>query len=124
VVLRRNIETERQFPVEEHTLSEGLRSYCAIPLIARGNSIGVVTVLSFRKGQFSDKHAGFLREVCDQITLAAKTFVPQCEKHSQSRLVCPKCIASAGGRMTTIKYKEQLSAWGKQGGRGKKKAGT
>jgi transcriptional regulator with GAF, ATPase, and Fis domain len=121
IVLRRNLETERQFALEELTLSEGLRSYCAVPLVARGDSIGVVTILSFRKEQFSEQHASFLREVSNQIVLAVKTFLPECEKHSRSKLVCPKCIASAGGRMTTARYKEQLSAWGRQGGRGKKK---
>jgi len=121
IVLRGNIETERQFAVEEFTLSEGLRSYCAVPLVARGTSVGVVTVLSFRKDQFCESQAKFLREACDQIVLAVKTFLPYCDKHLRSRMVCPKCIASAGGRITTEKYREQLSAWGKQGGRGKKK---
>lgn len=124
IVLRRNIETERQFALEELTLSEGLRSYCAVPLVARGDSIGVITILSYRKEQFSDQHARFLQEVSNQIVLAVKTFLPQCEKHSRSKLVCPKCIASAGGRITTARYKEQLSAWGRQGGRGRKKPGN
>jgi len=121
IVLRRNIETERQFAVEEQTLADGLRSYCAVPLVARGNSIGVVSVVSFRKNQFSEPQAKFLREACDQIVLAVKTFLPYCDKHLRSRMVCPKCIASAGGRITTAKYREQLSAWGKQGGRGRRK---
>ena len=121
IVLRRNIETEREFAVEQQTLADGLRSYCAVPLVARGCSIGVVSVVSFRKNQFSEPHAKFLQEVCDQIVLAVKTFLPYCDKHLRSRMVCPKCIASAGGRMTTEKYREQLSVWGKQGGRGRKK---
>jgi GAF domain-containing protein len=121
IVLRKNIETEREFAVEEYTLSEGLHSYCAVPLVARGNSIGVASFVGFRKNLFSEPQAKFLQEMCDQIVLAVKTFMPYCDKHARSRMVCPKCIASAGGRMTTEKYREQLSAWGKQGGRGKKK---
>src|ERR1700758_263243 len=32
-IIRRDIEVERQFAVEERTLSEGLHSYCAVPLV-------------------------------------------------------------------------------------------
>jgi len=48
------------------------------------------------------------------------TEVPHCPKHSM-KLMCPKCIASSGGRKTTTKYRDQLSSWGKMGGRGRKK---
>ena len=47
------------------------------------------------------------------------TEAPNCPKHSV-KMVCPKCIASSGGRKTTTKYKDRLSSWGKMGGRGKK----
>src|SRR2546427_7944779 len=43
-----------------------------------------------------------------------------CPKHSV-RMICPKCIASSGGRRTTTKYRDRLSSWGKMGGRGRKK---
>jgi formate hydrogenlyase transcriptional activator len=119
-IIRRDLETERQFPIEEHTLAEGLRSYCAVPLIVRGDSIGVVTRLSFRKNQYSEKHARFLQEVSNQIVLAIGTFMPHCPIHSRTRLICPKCLASSGGHATTTKYKEKLSGWGKKGGRGRK----
>src|SRR5207253_9946844 len=61
-IIRRDVETERQFPVEERSLAEGLHSYCAVPLIVRGESIGVVTLLSRRKNQFSERHAEFLQQ--------------------------------------------------------------
>ena len=36
-------------------------------------------------------------------------------------LICPRCIAGDGGRSTAARHKEQLSEWGRQGGRGRKK---
>ena len=45
---------------------------------------------------------------------------PYCPKHSV-KMICPKCIASSGGRRTTTKYRDRLSSWGKMGGRGRKK---
>jgi hypothetical protein len=48
------------------------------------------------------------------------TEAPYCSKHSV-KMICPKCIASSGGRKTTTKYKDQLSSWGQMGGRGRKK---
>jgi hypothetical protein len=37
-----------------------------------------------------------------------------------SKMICPQCIGSSGGRKTATKYKNRLSTWGKMGGRGKK----
>ena len=48
------------------------------------------------------------------------TEAPYCPKHSV-KMICPKCIASSGGRRTTTKYRDRLSSWGKMGGRGKRK---
>ena len=48
------------------------------------------------------------------------TEAPHCPKHSM-KMMCPKCIASSGGRKTTTKYRDQLSSWGKMGGRGRRK---
>ena len=49
-----------------------------------------------------------------------ETEAPYCPKHSV-KMTCPKCIASSGGRKTTTKYRDQLSSWGRMGGRGRKK---
>src|SRR2546425_12271297 len=48
------------------------------------------------------------------------TEAPYCPKHSV-KMICPKCIASSGGRRNTTQYKKPLSRLGKKGGRGKKK---
>jgi GAF domain-containing protein len=119
-VIRRDIEAEAEFPIEQYSLSEGLHSYCAVPLVARGNSIGVVTMLSYRQEQYSNRHAHFLQELSNQIVLAVMSFTQCCATHPRSKLICPRCIASAGGRQTTAKYREQLSNWGKKGGRGRR----
>jgi hypothetical protein len=47
-----------------------------------------------------------------------KTF---CRKHSDTELVCPKCSASRGGKVTAKKYSAaQMREWGKRGGRPRK----
>jgi len=117
VVIRRNIEKEYQFKVEEYTMKEGLKSFCAVPLVIRGNCLGVMSVLSFREHHFSDKHADLMQEVSDQMVAALASIIPFCLTHTHSKLICPRCIASSGGKKTTAKYREQLSDWGKKGGR-------
>jgi GAF domain-containing protein len=120
-IIRRDIEKEAEFAIEARTVSEGLHSYCAVPLVVRGSSIGVVTMLSFRTKQFGEQHAEFLQEACNQIVLALKSFMFYCAEHQRTSLICPRCIGSSGGQKTASRYREQLSTWGKQGGRGKKK---
>lgn len=121
-ILRRDLQREIEFEIEQHNVMEGIRSYCAVPLIIRGESVGVMIVLSSQKDRYSKLHAEFLQEVSDQLVLAIKSLMPTCLKHSHTRLVCPRCIAAGGGRTTVVKHKSQLSEWGKQGGRGRKKS--
>jgi hypothetical protein len=48
----------------------------------------------------------------------------RCPKHPQTvmRLVCPACKGAEGGKATARKYtREQLAAWGRSGGRPKKR---
>jgi GAF domain-containing protein len=120
-VLRQDIRTEAEFEIEQVTLSEGLHSYCAVPLVVRGNSLGVVTMLTYRRSSYGEEHATFLQELSNQIALALASLLPSCTKHPGSKLRCPRCIASAGGLRTAARYKDQLSIWGRQGGRGNKR---
>jgi formate hydrogenlyase transcriptional activator len=117
VVLRRNIQQEYEFAIEEYTMKEGLKSFCAVPLVIRGNCLGVMSVLSFRERHFADTDVEFLQEVSDEIVGALSSLIPSCIVHTRSKLICPRCIASSGGKKTTAKYREQLSDWGKKGGR-------
>lgn len=121
-IVRRDLRSEFQFPLEQPNVEEGIRSYCAVPLIARSESVGVLIVLSAERNGYSGAHAEFLQEVSDQFVLAVKSLMPTCPHHSRSKLVCPRCIASVGGKMTAARHKARLSGWGKQGGRGRKKS--
>lgn len=121
-IVRRDLRRELQFPLEQPNVEEGIRSYCAVPLIARSESVGVLIVLSTERNGYSGTHAEFVQEVSDQFVLAVKSLMPTCPHHSRSKLVCPRCIASGGGKMTAARHKARLSGWGKQGGRGRKKS--
>jgi hypothetical protein len=77
-------------------------------------------ILSSQVSQYSERDAEFLQEVADQLVLAVKCLLPLCPKHTASKLICPRCIASKGGQTTAGKHKTRLSEWGKRGGRGRK----
>ena len=120
-IVRADLQKEMEFQVEQQNLIEGIRSYCAVPLVLRGDGLGVLIILSSQKNRYSQEHAEFLQEVSGQLALAVKSVMPSCSKHFGTNLICPRCIASGGGRATAARHKEQLSDWGKQGGRGRKK---
>src|SRR5262249_27089148 len=72
-LLRFDLENEMQFPSEHRVYAHGIRSFCAVPLIVRGESIGVINLLSYTKSQYSETDAQFLQEVANQIALAVKS---------------------------------------------------
>jgi transcriptional regulator with GAF, ATPase, and Fis domain len=118
--IRRDLPKELRFATERYTVEEGFRSLCSVPLVVRGNSIGVVTVVGRQRNQFSEAHAGVLQQMSNQIALAITSLTQRCPTHASTRLVCPRCIGAAGGRTTVLKHREDLSMWGKKGGRGRK----
>jgi formate hydrogenlyase transcriptional activator len=120
-MIRRDLAKEIRFPADKLTIDEGYRSLCSVPLIVRGNSIGVVTVISARKNEFSIGHARIVQEISNQIALAVKSVTPKCPNHTNTKLVCPRCIGAAGGKATVSKHRGDLSSWGREGGRGHKK---
>jgi hypothetical protein len=71
--------------------------------------------------RFSTATADFVQEAVDQIAVAISSLMPHCPTHSRTRLFCPKCVGSRGGQQTSSKYRDQLSAWGKRGGRNKRR---
>ena len=71
-VVRRDLNTEQQYPNDRRLLAEGILSYCVVPLISRGKSIGTLNVASKTKGQYSDADAAFLQDVANQIALAVE----------------------------------------------------
>jgi len=119
-VVRRDLRRDVRFASDRQTADEGYRSLCSVPLIVRGDSLGVVTVLGRPSNQFSMRHADIVQEISNQITLAITSLRLQCPTHIKTRLVCPRCIGAAGGKTTVAKHREALSMWGKKGGRGKR----
>jgi formate hydrogenlyase transcriptional activator len=120
-IIRRDLAKEVHFPADIFTIDEGYRSLCSVPLVIGKNTIGVVTILSARKNEYSSGHAQLLREISDQIALAINSISPRCLTHTNTKLVCPRCIGAAGGKTTVSKHRKDLSTWGKKGGRGHKK---
>jgi hypothetical protein len=48
---------------------------------------------------------------------------PECAKHKGTKLLCPRCIASRGGRQTAKRHRSKLAVWAKRGGwKNRKKA--
>ncbi len=70
-LLRRNLETEWQYPLEQRLLNTGLRSFCIAPLILEGKSIGTLGIGSDQANQYSEADADFMCEVAGQVALAA-----------------------------------------------------
>jgi formate hydrogenlyase transcriptional activator len=71
-LVHRDLEQELQYTNERRLAAEGMRSYCAVPLIVRGNCIGVLSVVSRKTGQYSTAHVDFLREIANQVALAVE----------------------------------------------------
>jgi formate hydrogenlyase transcriptional activator len=69
-LLRRDIESEWQYPTERLLLDSGIQSLCALPLIAREETSGVLFVVSAAKGEYSEGDVLFLQEVANQVALA------------------------------------------------------
>jgi len=119
-IIRRDLAKEVRFPTDNLTIKEGYRSVCSVPLIVRGNSIAVVSVLSAKRNDYSIGDARILQEVSNQIALAVNAIIPRCHNHMNTKLVCPRCIGAAGGKSTVSKHRQNLSDWGKRGGRGRR----
>src|SRR5262249_47529136 len=69
-LIRRDLEKECEFLVEQRLLDEGMQSYCAVPLPRGGRIIGTLNVGSDAKNQYSEADAEFLCEVANQVALA------------------------------------------------------
>jgi formate hydrogenlyase transcriptional activator len=69
-VLRGDLEKEQQSPGDQRLVAEGIQSYCVVPLVAMGSSIGTFTVWSETKNRYSKEDAELLREVANQVALA------------------------------------------------------
>jgi len=70
VVTRGDLEGEPRSLGEERLMAEGIQSYCVVPLVAMGNSIGTFTLWSEARDRYSPADAELLREIANQIAIA------------------------------------------------------
>jgi formate hydrogenlyase transcriptional activator len=69
-VVRGDLYMEQQSAGEQSLAAEGIQSYCVVPLVAMGNSIGTFTVWSESKNRYSQADAELLQEIANQVALA------------------------------------------------------
>jgi formate hydrogenlyase transcriptional activator len=69
-VVRGDLAKEQQSSGDQRLVAEGIQSYCVVPLVAMGNSIGTFTVWSESKNRYSEDDAELLQEVANQVALA------------------------------------------------------
>src|SRR6266851_1328311 len=70
LLLRGDLGTQREFPMEERAYGDGVRSYVIVPLVVHGRSIGALAVASVNPHQYSESDAAFFQEVANQVALA------------------------------------------------------
>jgi formate hydrogenlyase transcriptional activator len=73
-VIVRNLEQERfaSTPLVKILRAEGVKSGCSVPLIAHGEAVGVLTLMSLREEAFSESDAELLTQIGGQIALAVE----------------------------------------------------
>ena len=69
-VVRGDLAKEQESAGDQQLVAEGIQSYCVVPLVAMGNSIGTFTVWSESKNRYSEADAELLQEVANQVALA------------------------------------------------------
>jgi formate hydrogenlyase transcriptional activator len=70
VVTRGDLEEEPRTVGERRLVEEGIQSYCVVPLVAMGESIGTFTLWSETRNRYTQADAELLREVANQIAIA------------------------------------------------------
>src|SRR5207244_5050990 len=64
-------------------VAEGLRAYCAIPLVNRGRALGILSILRTTEAPFSQEDINFLSRASGQIAIAIEN---ACAYHEISQL--------------------------------------
>jgi formate hydrogenlyase transcriptional activator len=65
-----DLRKEQKYSNDRVLISEGLNSYCVVPLIIGGKSIGTLNIASEKISQYSEADAQFLSELGSQVALA------------------------------------------------------
>lgn len=74
-LIRRDLQKEARVRPEDQLLKEGIRSYVAVPLTAKGKIIGTLNVGSRSPDRYSEEDAKFLLEVATQVALALENML-------------------------------------------------
>ncbi len=67
LLLRGDLGTQREFPLEERAYGDGVRSYVIAPLVVQGRNIGTLAVASVNPHQYSESDAAFFQEVASSL---------------------------------------------------------
>jgi formate hydrogenlyase transcriptional activator len=70
VMTRGDLEDEPRTLGERRLIAEGIQSYCVVPLVAMGTSIGTFTLWSEARNRYTQADAELLREVANQVAIA------------------------------------------------------
>jgi formate hydrogenlyase transcriptional activator len=70
VVTRGDLKHEPRTLGERRLVEEGIQSYCVVPLVAMGKSLGTFTLWSEEQNRYSQADADLLREIANQIAIA------------------------------------------------------
>jgi len=65
-----NVETQRRFPRDDDFIKHGIRSYIGLPLMQRGELIGVVDFLSLEKHDYTESDIQLLQDVSEMVSIA------------------------------------------------------
>jgi formate hydrogenlyase transcriptional activator len=65
-----DIETQQRFPADADLLKHGIRSYISLPLMKRGELIGVVECLSTKKRDYTDEEVQLLQDISEMVSIA------------------------------------------------------
>ena len=66
----RDVSAKINDPTHRRLLTDGIQSYCVVPLILGGNCVGTLNVGSDSKDRYSDADGEFLTEIGNQVALA------------------------------------------------------
>lgn len=75
LLIRQDLAKESRIGLEDHLLQEGIRSYIAAPLVAKGRVIGTLNVGSRAPDRYSREQAEFLQEIATQVALAVENML-------------------------------------------------
>jgi len=67
---RGDLKREQQSLGEKRLVEEGIQSYCVVPLVAMGQSLGTFAVWSEAQNRYTQDDAELIREVANQVALA------------------------------------------------------